>query len=440
MKLYSYYYLIVALLGAFTSQIALGMDSSSKSFSTVEPCSLTSLPFELKARVLAVCNRDIDQEERIAELVKLREVCNAWRAILTDTFIANVVGLPTEPWTLQDCLVLAAQQKKMRTLSLICRVYPWINKQKALNAIGKQCATHFDVLRKLLDLGLNPSAKFVDFSDIAGLHIAAEDDDFYKESILEKILSYDFSANPEAREIFDYLLELQADTTQLGLLEMVTGWLRINNTQHNIYAVNKLLSCSLHPLTDFSQVLEHLCAQECCQVHCQKRYGDQYQLFTNIIDKLVSRGANSAPFVRLPERCARAITEDFNQRLRENKNRFDAFNTQYGKRGRLPVAEYETMLTSFWNIIDEGDTIRAQFNQQTGGNLDLWRPYYMAQGWPQPGARAQHRYIQYKFYGGYLLVFCACYGLYRYWYSQDTSENNEDEESENSVIQQEAIV
>jgi len=412
---------LVYLLAVVTFQQNVCMDTQHQDPELVKMLSLPGLPRELKGHILALCNRDMDQEERIAELIKLRRVCATWCTILTDKFIADTVGLPTVSWELEEALKSAALNGQTRTVSLICTAYPWVSKQKALNEIGKYLDTiemHFDVLEVLLNFGLSPSAKIVRYhSDALGGFIAPQDDDFYTQSILHSMVCHDFSITPQARKIFDLLLDLEADTTELGLLEMAAR-------QRNLYAIDTLLTFPLHPLTDFGQVCRDLSGGWCCTSHHQRAQGNQYQLFTTIVDELVRRGGDRALFYNLPERCESAIIANLN----ENNEKFDAFVAQYNNR-TLPAKEFDAVLTDGWKIIDEGDVIRTEFSQRTGQHLDLWRPQYMAQDLPQPGTRNVRAKFESRLYWG-VAALALCYLVYDLWYLYTLSAD--DEQSEDS--------
>ncbi len=418
---------------------------------------LPSLPFELQAYMLAFCNRDIKQDDRIGELVKLREVCVCWFSILKDKCIADIAGLPTESWELSDKLAQAAKEEQIKTMTLLCKVYPWVQKQKALNVImnNRQTIEPFDMLELLLNFGLSPSAHHIEY--LPDDEVSVERDEyFHRISLLRSMILYRYNSENEQyitrsswyfgpeRQMFERLLEYEANTREGGLLRAATAC-------RNLPAMRRLLACSLHPSVDYNNVCQELCRLVCCQFHLGIFKSEVLAELRELVRILIRLGADSGYEEFLdnismncsfspidPDYMARQEVPKLINRVKANEQELEEWLAQYDTSRRYNQAEYNEDLKKFWKLIDETDSAITYINLYTGQKIECWGPKLWLRI-PRPNlderlekSQILQRPIKAVSLRRYLMpmgvVAALCYGLYQYlWYSDDGEDQEEDQ-------------
>lgn len=397
--------------------------------------SLLSVPGELKQKILLLCHSELDSEERIAELVKLREVCKEWSAILTDRLIADTVGIPNTIEGLSQALLIAARGQQLKTVELICKVCPIEFKQIVFQNMVNDASSWFghDTLDILLAYGLDPNMHSTDQLLTIGsqgllLHFAVSLSPFYEE------------------EMIDLLIVRGADTTTPGLLEQAAY-----GCPPSVCAT--LLKHRLHQTTDYATICDRISSRWCCKHH-----------YADIVRELVSRGASGQyeQLVQaLPDHCNEhegASFRDLNSEIRNicwriainvsrfnrfdfirlepycriveaNRLRLEALHAQYAGRQQLAYHEYETYSKRLWPILDQADKALHTISQITGQPVQLWGPQYTASGHIRPDMR--NKVVKFLSDFKWHLGILACYGALVYWllyYDADTTDAEHDDE------------
>lgn len=164
---------------------------------------------------------DVDHDTAIIYWTRWRQVCKAWRAILTYEYMADQTSLCIAAETDQEIepyLTDAVRNGKKGLIGLLCRLYPSISKESALRILivpVAACALAHDktpgVFRTLLRLGAPVDARF-SYYDEDHLKITA--------TLLEGIIRGDGPLLQQERDTcFDLLLEYNANTKHERLLE-----------------------------------------------------------------------------------------------------------------------------------------------------------------------------------------------------------------------------
>jgi len=236
----------------------------------------TLMPQELTVEILKLCCADMTQEERIVELVKLREVCTTWRALLTDTFIAETVGISGEVAALEKSLFNAIQHKCSATIELICKVYPdVIRALKEVPLFVIRCDnghvrydSYFIRTIKILHAyGLNPEVK------VREEEADGNTRERYSNKLITAVIQF---STKEGRECFDLLLAHTPESDKTDLFYVaITGNI-------NLHAMAQLIEHC--PAEHVEATCEKIAGHEgvCCQKHLRP-----------IVEALIRRGAQT---------------------------------------------------------------------------------------------------------------------------------------------------